>query len=122
MRSFSTKAALVGVALLVAIALALLSVKIQRTGPELVQYGNLCGQSFSEPCYQPVLKGGFPFAYLFDTPGISREHQLAFLEDTVRPVALAFDIAVYFTIILIATAVVARRQWARLRNTDRASA
>ena len=122
MRSSSAKAALVGVALLIAIAFALLSVKFQRTGPELVQYGNLCGQSFSEPCYEPVLKGGFPFAYLFDAPGVSRERQLAFVEDTLHPVALAFDIAVYFTVILTLAAVVARRHSARLQSTDRASA
>lgn len=79
---------------LMALLLASLSVLVQRSGPELVQYGNLCGQSGDEPCTRPVLSGGFPFAFLFDVPGISVENQLA-LEDDFVPGAFALDCVVY---------------------------
>jgi hypothetical protein len=67
-----------------------------------VEYDNLCGPGHTTPCYQPALKGGFPFAYSFDAPGVSRERQLAFIEDTLRADALFFDIGVYFAVILVA--------------------
>jgi hypothetical protein len=62
MRSRLTAAAVVSIAFLLAIWFAFLSVEVQRIGP------NLCGPSANEPCYQPALKGGFPFAYLIDAP------------------------------------------------------
>jgi hypothetical protein len=104
---------LVALALIAAVTLALLSVSVERTGPELAEYGNLCGPRTSDPCYEPVLKGGFPLAYLFDAPGISVEHQLAFVEDNLHPGALVVDIAVYFAITLTAILAVARYRSAR---------
>ena len=106
---------LVGIALLLAVFLALMSVEIERIGPEQIQYGNLCGPLANGPCYQPALKGGFPFPYLVDAPGISTERQLAFLEDTFRPGALALDVVVYFMVIL-AVAVPVTRRWALHRG------
>jgi len=88
--------------------LALLSVSIQRTGPEMVRYSDLCTAADPGPCYKPALKGGFPLAYLFDAPGISVERKLAF-EDRLDGGALVFDIAVYFLICLAAPAVLRRR-------------
>ncbi len=93
---------LVSAILIFAVALALLSLYIERIGPEQVQYGNLCGANGGAPCYQPVLKGGFPIAYLFDAPGVSRERQLAFGEDNLSFGALLLDIAVYFALTLLA--------------------
>lgn len=87
------KASLIGLSLILAITLALLSVSVEQVGPELVQYG--------DSDYKPVLKGGFPFAYLFDAPGISVERQLAFAEDKVSAGALILDIAIYFAIALL---------------------
>ncbi len=84
-----------------ALALALLSSEIERAGPELAHYGNLCGASSSEPCMKPVLNGGFPFAYLFDAPGVSVEGKLSFVEDQLRPVPFFIDVAVYFAVILL---------------------
>lgn len=99
-----------GLALIAAIALALLSVHIERIGPDLVQYGNLCGPAGSAPCYKPALKGGFPIAYLVDAPGISVERQLAFFEDNLHPGALGADVALYFTIFMTMARLVSQRR------------
>jgi hypothetical protein len=64
----AAKLSLIGLVLISAITLALLSVYVERVGPELAQYGNLCGPRADVPCYKPALKGGFPVAYLFDAP------------------------------------------------------
>jgi hypothetical protein len=101
-----TNLRLTGVALSLAIALALLSVY-------------LCGPSAADPCYQPVLKGGFPIAYLFDAPGVSRERQLAFVEDQLSSSALVLDIAIYFAIVLFAMLAVSRRRSARMQAGSR---
>ncbi|MCD2515602.1 hypothetical protein LQ564_04675 [Massilia sp. G4R7] len=94
-------------ALILAIALALLSVWIERLGPELVVAGNLCGPSGNDFCYKPALKGGFPFAYLYDKTGISVEGRLSFFEDKFFVSGLMLDIAVYFAV----TALVLRALW-----------
>lgn len=99
----------IGIALVCAVALALASVRVERTGPQLAQYGNLCGIHAADPCYQPVLKGGFPIAYLFDAPGISVERQLAFIEDRLSAGALALDIAIYFALAWLAMSLARRR-------------
>lgn len=103
--SRSTKVSLIGIALISAITLALLSVLVERVGPELVQYG--------DSDFRPVLKGGFPIAYLFDAPGISVEGQLTFVEDKLFAGALILDIAIYFAIVLLPILVVSRRRSAR---------
>jgi len=112
---------LTGIALFLAIALALLSVRVERVGPELIAYGNLCGPNAADPCYKPVLKGGFPVAYLFDAPGISVERQLSFGEDKLYAGALIIDIAIYLAIVLLAMLVVSHYRSARMQTTDRAS-
>ncbi len=50
---------------------------------------------------KPVLNGGFPFAYLFDAPGVSVEGKLSLVEDQLRPVPFLVDVAVYFAVILL---------------------
>lgn len=103
--SRSTNVSLVGLALISAITLALLSVFVERVGPELVQYG--------DSDFKPVLKGGFPAAYLFDMPGVSVQRELSFGEDILSIGALGLDIAIYFAIVLPATIAVSRRRSAR---------
>ncbi|MDB5937619.1 MAG: hypothetical protein JWQ01_4963 [Massilia sp.] len=110
MKTTLSKPSLMGLALIVAITLALMSVFIESTGPELVQYGNLCGAAALDPCYKPALKGGFPVAYLFDAPGSSRERQLAFGEDKLHVGALIADVAVNFAIFMAIAWVVSRRR------------
>lgn len=90
-----------GLALVMAFALAMLSSLVQREGPELESYGNLCGPAANESCYKPALKGGFPLAYLFDAPGVSVERQLSFGEDNLRPMVLFLDIGFYWAAIML---------------------
>ena len=110
-----SKLSLIGVALISAIMLAFMSVCVERVGPELAAYGNLCGPSAVDPCYKPALKGGFPVAYLFDAPGVSVERQLAFGEDTLFVGALVLDVAIYFAIVLFAILVHSHRRSAPCR-------
>lgn len=106
--SLIAKLSLMGLALISAITLTLLSVCVERIGPELAQYGNLCGPSNDDPCYKPILKGGFPVAYLFDAPGLSVERKLG-PEDKLSVGALILDIAIYVIIVLLALRVVSYR-------------
>ena len=122
MQSRLFKVSLAGIALVIASTLALLSVLVQRVGPEQVQYGNLCGPISSDPCHRPVLKGGFPFAYLFDAPGVSVEGKLSFFEDTLHPEALLLDITVYFVAILLFIAAASRYGSVRKSGATRADA
>lgn len=110
----------ISVAFISAITLAFLSVHVERVGPELAVYGNLCGPSGSDFCYKPVLKGGFPVAYLFDSPGVSRERVLAFGEDKLSVGALVLDIAIYFAIVVLVMLGVSRSCLARVQATSRA--
>lgn len=104
------------VLLLAAVLLALLSMRVQRRGPEEVAYGNLCGPTMSDLCYKPALKGGFPIAYLVDAPGVSVEDQLSFGEDHFRAREFALDVVIYFALLLTA-GVMARRSLARRERT-----
>jgi hypothetical protein len=119
MRSRLSKLGLASLAFVLACAPALLSVLAQREGPEFKAYGNLCGPASNEDCYKPVLKGGFPFAYLLDAAGISVERKLSFGEDSLRPVALALDIAVYFAVVLLAVRIGSRCRSAFVHATNR---
>lgn len=92
---------LAGLSLMSAVTLTLLSFAVERSGPELAAYGNLCGPRHNDLCYKPVLKRGFPIAYLFDAPGVSVERKLG-PEDKLLMSALILDIAVYFVILLLA--------------------
>jgi hypothetical protein len=56
------------------------------------------------------MKGGFPFAYLFDAPGVSRERQLAFGEDKLHVGSLIADVVAYFAIFILIARAVSRRR------------
>lgn len=116
--SRATKLVLISLALIMAIMLTLLSAYVERIGPEQAVYGNLCGPSSSDFCYKPVLKGGFPIAYLFDAPGVSVERQLAIGEDDLSIGALGVDIAIYFTIVLAAMMKVSHWRSGRRENAN----
>jgi hypothetical protein len=106
--SARSKLRLASFALVSGIMLTLLSVSVERKGPELAPYGNLCGPRHDDLCYEPQLKGGFPIAYLFDSPGTSVERDLG-LEDKLVLGALFLDIALYFVIVLLVVRVVSFR-------------
>ena len=97
-----TKVRLVSLALISAIMLAVLSVFVERLGPEMVQYG--------DSDFKPVLKGGFPVAYLFDMPGVSVERSLSFGEDILSVGALVLDIVFYFMAVLLTMIAIFRRR------------
>lgn len=84
----------------VAIGVALLSVNLERIGPELGEAGNLCGPNQDEWCYVPVVNGGWPLAYLFDSPSVSVPNQLGFFEDKFKPLPFALDAIFYFALFL----------------------
>jgi hypothetical protein len=95
------KPAVAGLAVITAIVLTCMSVLVERTGPEMVAYGDLCGPTSHDPCYQPVLKGGFPVAWLYDAPGVSRERQLAFIEDKLHPGGFILDVVIYLGLCML---------------------
>lgn len=110
--SLITRFGLAGLALVSSMTLTGLSVHVERTGPELAQYGNLCGPGNDDPCYKPVLKGGFPVAYLVDMPGVSVERKLGF-EDRLSITALILDIAIHAAMIFFVLRVIAHRSQGR---------
>lgn len=107
--SFLAKLRLAGLALAAAITLTLMSFSVERIGPEFTAYGNLCGPHHDDLCYKPVLKSGFPIAYLFDAPGVSVERKLG-PEDKLLVTAFILDIAIYFVIFLLAFGIVSHRR------------
>ena len=116
---WSKKLGLIVLTLISAAALAFLSVCVEQVGPEVAVYGNLCGLTVDESCYEPVLKGGFPVGYLFDAPGISVQRQLSFGEDKLIISALILNIAFYFAILLCTILFVQHRRSARVRAPGR---
>jgi hypothetical protein len=84
-----------------AITLSTMSVFVQRTGPESAPYGNLCGTSSNDLCLEPVLKGGFPVAFLFDQPGVSVEHRLSLGEDALHIGAFVGNTILYFVGVML---------------------
>jgi hypothetical protein len=83
---------------LAALTLTCGSFRYQRRGPELVVVGNLCGPKMDEFCYSPVLKGGFPLAYIYDSPGVSVEGKLSLGEDKFRGGRFVLDVLIYFAL------------------------
>jgi hypothetical protein len=116
------KSRLAIVALALACALTLTSVLVERTGPETVQSGNLCGKASDAPCYKQVLKGGFPIAYLFDASGVSVENRLAFGEDDLSLVGLALDFVIYFAIVFLSALLITGRRSAVAPTVGRGDA
>ena len=111
----SSNRSLAVLSLIAAIMLTIRSSNIERFGPELAAYGNLCGPSHDALCNEPVLNAGFPVGFLFDNPGISVERQLAFIEDEFRTGAFLLDVAIYFALVLLA-ALAVRAAWTSLRR------
>ena len=93
-----------------AVVLSVLSAYIERTGPEVAEYGNMCGPAANSPCLKLLLKGGLPIAFLFDQPGTSVEHQLSFAEDQVCIGAFALNTAIYFAAIVLAARLLRRNR------------
>ena len=84
--------ALVVLSFLIATGIVGYSANVQRYGPELGVFGNVCGPSGNELCYEPLLNGGLPLPYFFDDPGISVRGALHFAEDRIRVVPFMLDV------------------------------
>ena len=104
------RTAVVMLLFIAAFVVTLVSVRFERVGPELVITGNVCGPTNNDACYAKVLKGGFPVAYLFDTPTVSRPNQLGFGEDDFRAAPFAVDVAAYLGILAFALRLSNRRK------------
>jgi hypothetical protein len=102
-------------AVVYALSLTLLSSFVERVGPELASYGNLCGPSSDQACLEPVPNAGLPFAYIFDIPGESVERRLNFLQDGIRPLPFALDFFVYFSLVVFTFFIRGRRRTKRIQ-------
>lgn len=83
-----------------ALALASLSVAIERRTDETAVVGNVCGPATNEDCIERRLAGGFPFAYLYDRPSISVPGAIHLGEDEFRPLPFFLDYLLYLAILL----------------------
>ena len=99
-RLLSTRKSIV-LCVFLALALSLMSSLVERKGPELASYGNLCGPSGDQDCLEPILNAGFPFGYLFDQPGVSVERNLFILEDNFRPLPFVLDFFLYLAVFAV---------------------
>jgi hypothetical protein len=95
--------------------------KIQVVGPEVGSYGNVCGPAENDPCNQALLKGGFPFAYIFDNPGVSVRDQLGLFEDDFYLFPFIVDmliisVGVWFLFSLLGRILYKREPYAQWRN------
>lgn len=84
-----------------AVALALGSVGVQRSGPQEVVVANVCGVSANEPCYQSVRNGGFPLGFVFDVPTVSVPYKLG-PEDDLRLLPFIADVAFFWAVLAAA--------------------
>jgi hypothetical protein len=101
---------------LVAIVITIFSSNIQRVGPEMGVWGNVCGESGNELCYEPVLNGGFPFPYLIDNLGVSVPGALHYAEDEFRLIPFMLDVilmSVFLSAIFIISKELLRKRIAR---------
>ena len=95
-----------------ALALASLSVVIERRTDETAVVGNVCGPATNENCLERRLAGGFPFAYLYDRPSISVPGAIHLGEDEFRPLPFFLDYLLYLLILLgIAKFVPSLKRW-----------
>lgn len=76
--------------------------------------GNVCEPTTGNSngyCFGPVPAGGWPFAFLYDNPGVSVRGSLDFPEDDLRPGWYLADVAAFGALLsLIAVAVHVRRR------------
>lgn len=81
--------------LLLSLIFTVLSGFYQRPSNEIVQWGTECDIEHWFHCFHPNLSGGFPFAFIFDTPTTSVHNSLG-LEDDFRWYPFIIDMCLYF--------------------------
>jgi len=82
----------------VAILITLLSGLYQRPSNEFVLWSTECSQQQWFNCFHPSISGGFPFAFIFDSPVTSVPNSIG-IEDDIRWYPLIFNIWLYFIIL-----------------------
>ena len=64
------------------------------------EFGTECEERvlYDQPCLAPVLRGGFPLAYVIDDVGVSVVGQLTLFDlvDDFLPISFLLDILIYF--------------------------
>jgi hypothetical protein len=84
--------------LFVAILIAAGSVTYQQDGPFMGVHGNMCGPAEGgQLCIAPVLQGGWPVPFLFDSPTLSVPDTL-FIEDDMNWGFFCVDVVFYIVI------------------------
>jgi hypothetical protein len=99
-----------------AVVLTWASIFIERHGPQFIILRETCGANGKDYCFDPVLKGGFPRAYLFDTPITPGTLRLS--EDSFRRGAFWLDVLLYFATLVLGREAVARFRARRRRSPD----
>ena len=89
------------IAAFAAVVLTSASVFIERHGPQLIITGETCGANKKDFCFERVLKGGFPLAYIYDTAITSKPGTLNRGEDDVRRGAFLGDVLLYFATLVL---------------------
>jgi hypothetical protein len=97
-----------------AVALTSASIYIERHGPQFIILRETCGPRGKDYCFDPVLKGGFPIAYLYDTP-FGRTGTLSRSEDNFRRGPFLLDVLIYFAAFVLGRETVARLRARRSR-------
>jgi hypothetical protein len=84
------------VILSIAIVITLATFAIQRHGPEIGTYGNVCGSTGDQPCTHILLNAGYPLGYVFDNPSVSvRDKLMPIIEDEFRIIPFILDTIFY---------------------------
>jgi hypothetical protein len=83
------------VALPLSLVFGVLSGFYQCSSGELVQWGNMCRDEYVANCFHPRLAGGFPYAFVVDSPGVSVENALG-PEDEFRFLPFVINVWFYF--------------------------
>jgi hypothetical protein len=90
------------VILSIAIVITLATFAIQRHGPEVGTYGNVCGSTGDQPCTHILLNAGYPLGYVFDmgyvfdNPSVSvRDKLMPIIEDEFRIIPFILDTIFY---------------------------
>jgi len=88
--------------ILLSIIITIATTLYQRPSSEIVQFGTECTVERWMHCYSPRVSAGFPFAFGFDTPGISIQHSVTpLIEDEFRIVPFLVDIWFYYIFLLL---------------------
>ena len=106
------------------LALALVAVgltgEVERSSDAVAVYNNECRTPAGGRCVEPREAAGLPFAFVFDTPGVSVEHQVSIVEDEARAGPFLAGVALVWMALCAAGWFASRRAPGRLWDRVRA--